>query len=166
MLPVLESKCLMTNNKTPSPIIVFEYQPRPCCICGSSLEAAPSDVIKETVCGNVYFARCSVCGSYSQSPQITTESLSKWYDSDEYQGGSGQTGSAYVNYEQDEQARVHEARGRFRKHIAPFLPKNPTCWKSAALPAALFLSSGDMAIKPWESTFRRALPGRRGAYMG
>lgn len=104
--------------------MTFEYRSRTHCICGSSLEAAPSDVIKETVCGNVYFARCSVCGSYSQSPQITTESLSKWYDSDEYQGGSGQTGSAYVNYEQDEQARVHEARGRFRKYIAPFLPKN------------------------------------------
>lgn len=66
--------------------------------------------------------RCTLCGSYSQSPQITTESLSKWYDSDEYQGGGGHAGSAYVNYEQDEQARVHEARGRFRKYIAPFLP--------------------------------------------
>lgn len=102
----------------------FEYQPRTHCICGNPLESKRHDVVKSTACGNVYFVRCPDCGSYSQSPQITTESLAKWYDSDEYQGGSGQSGSAYVNYEQDEQARIHEARGRFRKHIAPFLPQN------------------------------------------
>jgi SAM-dependent methyltransferase len=102
----------------------FEYRNRTHCICGGSLDASPSCIVKKGACGNVYFARCAACGSYMQSPQITTESLSKWYDSDEYQGGSGQNGSAYVNYEQDEQARIYEARGRFCKHIAPLLPRN------------------------------------------
>lgn len=102
----------------------FEYRPRIRCVCGNVLGSIQHAVEKSTAFGNVYFVRCPACGSYSQSPQITTESLTKWYDSDEYRGGSGRSGSAYVNYEHDEQARVHEARGRFRRHIDPFLPNN------------------------------------------
>lgn len=101
---------------------IFEYRPRTKCICNNPLSISPSDITKTTAYGKVYFIHCAACGSYMQSPQITTNSLAKWYDSDEYQGGNGLSGSAYANYEHDEQARVHEARGRFHKHIAPFLP--------------------------------------------
>lgn len=145
--------------------MTFEYRPRTHCIYGNSLESAPSDVFKETICGNVYFARCYICGNYSQSLQITTESLSKWYDSDEYQGGSGQTGSAYVNYEQDEQARVHEAREHFRIHITPFLPQNANVLETGCATGSLLSVVREMVIKPLALTFHNALPRRRSTYM-
>ncbi len=117
---------MTTDNTAPFSTPVFEYQSRTQCICGNTLGKEITDVIKKTAWGNVYFVRCPTCGSYMQSPQISTDSLAQWYDSDTYQGSSQQSGSAYANYEQDEQARVFEAIGRYSKHISPFLPDKAT----------------------------------------
>lgn len=102
----------------------FKYRPRANCVCGAAINPLGPEVSKATEFGEVRFVQCSACGSFMQAPQITTDTLKEWYDSDHYQGGNGRTGSAYIDYESDEAARVLEARGRFRKHLAPFLPRN------------------------------------------
>lgn len=102
-------------------IQIFEYEPVLSCICGAQLDTVHERVSKQTRFGAVTFLCCKACGSYIQSPQITVESLATWYDSDVYQGGVEQRGSAYINYEADEGARQAEARMRYEGDIKPFL---------------------------------------------
>ena len=71
---------------------------------------------------NVRFVACPVCGSWCQSPRIAAQSLTAWYDSEQYQGAPGVAGSAYVDYVGDEAERVAEARHRYRRDLAPYLP--------------------------------------------
>jgi len=64
--------------------------------------------------------RCGACGSFAQSPQLDRESLARWFDSAEYQGGPGVAGSAYADYAGDEAARTIEADTRLadiRPHL-------------------------------------------------
>ena len=72
--------------------------------------------------GDVVFVACGTCGSWCQHPQITPASLAAWYDSDEYQGSARRPGTAYVDYLADEASRSAEARRRYRRDLAPFLP--------------------------------------------
>ena len=82
---------------------------------------APS-ILRAHAWGEVRFVRCRNCGTWCQSPQIVLASLAQWYDSNEYQGCSGQAGSAYLNYLQDEPHRLREARRRYLNDLAPYLP--------------------------------------------
>lgn len=100
---------------------MFEYEPVLSCICGAPLDTGHERVSNQTSFGAVTFLCCMACGSYIQSPQITVESLTTWYDSDNYQGGARQPGLAYVNYEADEGARRLEARMRYQRDIETFL---------------------------------------------
>lgn len=100
----------------------FEFTDRHSCPCGASLEQSHSCVTKETELGQVRFVLCPDCGSFIQSPMLTPTSLAAWYDSDAYQGGGARQGSAYIDYAKDEDQRIHEARGRYLRDLAPHLP--------------------------------------------
>lgn len=92
----------------------FEYAPVPDCVCGRSLSAAVRSVTKETPAGPVHFLRCA-CGSWIQSPAITADSLTRWYDSPEYQArGAG----PYLHYARGEAARRSEAVARYERDLA------------------------------------------------
>ena len=100
----------------------FSFRPRPTCICGGPLGATSVERRVPQPWGDVIFKSCEACGSWCQSPEIEPASLAAWYDSDSYQGSSQQSGGAYQNYAADEAARLLEARERFTRDIAPFLP--------------------------------------------
>ncbi|MEN6374691.1 MAG: class I SAM-dependent methyltransferase [Smithella sp.] len=96
----------------------FEYEERSICICGQTLKCASVDVIqKHYTWGNIKFIRCNVCGSWCQSPQLTLDSLSNWFNSADYQGSSSSTGIAYVNYINDEESRIKEAQRRYARDL-------------------------------------------------
>jgi SAM-dependent methyltransferase len=103
----------------------FTYIERQNCVCGSAL--APSDpVIEKTFAwGNVRFVNCSRCFSWIQSPQVSVESLTSWYDSEDYQSAGASKDGAYLDYASEEQQRRDEARSRFYRDLAPTLkPKS------------------------------------------
>lgn len=100
---------------------LFKYKAVLSCICGAPLNAVHGSISKQVNFGAVTFLCCQTCGSYIQSPQITVDSLANWYDSDDYQGGAFQTGSAYHNYEAEEGARRLEALKRYKRDIQPLL---------------------------------------------
>ena len=99
----------------------FEYVERLDCICAAPLTGARESFNKCGGWGDVRFVRCDRCGSWCQTPHVTLPSLAAWYDSDDYQGTAHQRGSAYVNYIDDEAARLIEARERHRRDLAPYL---------------------------------------------
>lgn len=105
-------------------ILQFTYQERYQCICNESLNKATRSIVRPHRWGAVRFAKCPRCGSWCQSPQISSASLARWYDSNEYQGGSNQAGSAYINYLQDESHRLAEARQRVERDLASYLPES------------------------------------------
>ena len=102
----------------------FAFAGRPHCICAIPLPEKPQSVRKTFAWGDIRFARCTSCGSWCQSPQITPASLAQWYDSDQYQGSATQRGTAYSNYLQDEDHRLGEARQRYRSDLAEYLPSS------------------------------------------
>lgn len=99
----------------------FSYAPRELCPCGAPHAPAAVRRVIPHAWGNVSFVLCPRCGSWTQSPAITADSLGRWYDSDEYQGSAKASGSAYENYERDEPARLAEAESRFSKDVDPWL---------------------------------------------
>lgn len=97
---------------------VFEYEPVPACVCGRGLGNGDRAVTKSTPAGPVHFVRCA-CGSWIQSPAITAASLTRWYDSPEYQSrGAG----PYLHYSRAEAARRAEAVARYERDLADRLP--------------------------------------------
>ncbi len=101
----------------------FTFEQRDDCICGVALPADASVIAKPVSRGTVTFRRCGACGSWIQSPRLTTAALALWYDSPEYQGGQGRRGIGYADYERDEPQRRHEAMLRYARDLAPHLPK-------------------------------------------
>lgn len=96
----------------------FEYEERSSCICGQSLKYSSAEAInKHCAWGNIKFIRCNVCGSWCQSPQLTLDSLSNWFNSVDYQGSSSSRGLAYVNYINDENSRIEEAQRRYARDL-------------------------------------------------
>src|SRR5262249_50932459 len=100
----------------------FSYVERAACVCGEPLTDSARAIVLEAAWGHVRFVACPVCRSWCQSPRIAPQSLSAWYDSEHYQGSPGVAGSAYVDYVGDEAERVAEARRRYRRDLAPYLP--------------------------------------------
>lgn len=107
---------------SPFPGEAFEYTPRVLCVCGTRVIKLKPALVRQTAFGLVSFVRCTACGTYVQSPQITVDSLAIWYNSLEYQGGSGGVGATYLDYSRDERARIIEAKSRFNRYLAPILP--------------------------------------------
>ena len=103
----------------------FVFRSQSVCICGTRLDSAVHSHVIKHHWGEICFYSCSWCGTWCQSPQVTTASLVAWYDSDLYQGSDGRSGVAYDNYEADESQRLAEARDRFSRYIAPWLSKSP-----------------------------------------
>jgi SAM-dependent methyltransferase len=64
------------------------------------------------------------CGSWLQAPMLTPASLAAWCNSPDYQGSEGKAGVGYADYARDERQRAIEARHRYRRDIAPHLPKH------------------------------------------
>ena len=95
----------------------FEFEDRAFCICGNELYESAPKIHKNNAWGEIEFIRCENCGSWCQSPQLTLASLSSWFDSAEYQGSTNCTGSAYINYLNDEHSRLIEARNRFKRDL-------------------------------------------------
>jgi len=91
-------------------------------VCGELLTDSARAVVVDSAWGSVRFLACPVCRSWCQRPRIAPQSLSAWYDSEHYQGSPGVAGSAYVDYVGDEAERVAEARRRYRRDLAPYLP--------------------------------------------
>lgn len=102
---------------------VFDYSIRKECACGTTLSDSSPKVCKNTTWGEVTFSQCLACGSWCQSPLITTKSIADWYDSDEYRGGSNVSGSAYVDYLKDEEYRKREGHKRYKRELVNYLPK-------------------------------------------
>lgn len=99
----------------------FDYVEKGRCACGAPLDFPTGEVVKPYPWGEVRFARCAACGSWNQSPRITTEALARWYDSDHYQRAAGGTGgTGYLDYEASERARLTEARARVARDAALF----------------------------------------------
>jgi len=99
----------------------FDFEARPDCICGTSLDNADVVVKKCFAPGQVSFRRCPACGSFIQSPSLSRIALVAWYDSPDYQGGNGVRGVGYVDYMRGEPQRRIEAARRYRRDLAPCL---------------------------------------------
>src|SRR5207244_2439117 len=96
--------------------------PREFCVCGLPLPTTAQAYSRAYAWGAVYFKRCPSCRSWCQSPQIISDSLAAWYDSDIYQGSTTHSGAFYSNYLADEPNRLREARVRFSRDLAAILP--------------------------------------------
>jgi SAM-dependent methyltransferase len=101
----------------------FKYEERRDCVCGEPLQTSGKSVEKEFAWGQVRFQQCRQCGTWCQSPQLRPDSLSAWYDSDEYQGSGRQRGAIYADYLADEDHRTREAQLRYDAELAGILPK-------------------------------------------
>lgn len=100
----------------------FEFEPRESCVCGAAIAVDAHTVAKRYAPGVVRFRRCGGCGSFVQSPRLTTVALARWYDSPAYRGGKGAAGAGYLDYMRGEAQRGVEARRRVRRDLAPHLP--------------------------------------------
>lgn len=98
----------------------FDYIEKTECVCGALRATADQEIVKIHAWGRVRFVHCPVCGSWSQSPQISVQSLSRWYDSDQYQGAArtNNKGGIYLNYESSEPQRHIEALARIQKDLS------------------------------------------------
>lgn len=101
----------------------FNYEERATCICGQPLSSAAGHVHKIFPWGDLHFLRCEYCGSWCQSPQISIESLTEWFNSVDYYGSNTHRGVAYANYMADENNRLREAAARYERDIQHELPK-------------------------------------------
>lgn len=99
----------------------FEYVERSSCVCDAKLSTARRTLERSSPWGAVHFRQCESCGSWCQSPEISSRSLAAWYDSDEYQGSAERRGTIYANYRADEPERLAEARSRYRRDLQPRL---------------------------------------------
>ena len=115
----VSTSCPVVGSSRPGK---FAYVGRLVCACGEPLESRGRAIRTTAAWGEVSFVRCTACGNWCQSPQIEPATLSAWYDSDDYQGSARRRGSVYVNYLEDEPERMVEARQRYQRDIAPFLP--------------------------------------------
>ncbi len=102
----------------------FEYEETISCVCGNSDFDSKSIIRKKHSWGEITFVQCRICGSWCQSPPITFESLRKWFNSSEYQGSAAKMGVTYINYINDEVARIREAKKRYQQDLAEILPRN------------------------------------------
>lgn len=94
----------------------FEFVPRNECPCGAKLN--PNRRIKrEFAWGVVEFSSCPKCNSWSQSPQITVQTLTRWYNSVDYRAAGAGKDGIYLNYSADEAARRGEALARYRRDL-------------------------------------------------
>lgn len=100
----------------------FKYEERRDCVCGSPLPVRGQSIQKCLAWGEVRFILCPRCGSWCQSPQLSPESLARWFDSADYQGSLSRPGSTYVHYLSDEAARLVEAEGRYVRDLKRELP--------------------------------------------
>lgn len=94
------------------------------CICGTSLTDSSFSIEKKTSQGTIRFLKCPSCGSFMQKKYIDNESLSAWYDSQEYQGGEKSHGQIYIDYLSEEKQRLKEAHNRYKQYIEPIALKN------------------------------------------
>lgn len=115
----------------------FDFDSRPDCICGASLDNATSMVERNLPQGKVTFRRCGTCGTYIQSPCLTPLSLTTWYNSADYQGGGKTLGAGYLDYARGERQRRAEARQRYRRDLAPYLPPSARVLEIGAASGAL-----------------------------
>lgn len=113
---------------------MFEFETRDDCACGHSLNDATETRSRTLRAGMVNFRRCTVCGSWIQSPQLTRASLARWYNSPEYYASSG---GGYLDYARDEPQRLREAETRYRQTLATLLPKNATVLEVGCATASL-----------------------------
>jgi SAM-dependent methyltransferase len=115
----------------------FDFTPRPDCICGEQLAEDAVLVEKQFPQGRIVFRRCRVCGSYIQSPCLAPSSLAAWYDSADYRGGGNTLGAGYLDYASGESQRRVEARIRYRRDLAPYLPVSARVLEIGAASGAL-----------------------------
>lgn len=101
----------------------FDYLPRITCICGDTLLDDAPVICRHVGWGQVRFIQCQACGSWCQSPLVTAQSTTAWYDSNEYRGGVEKLGSVYVDYLKDEPCRLREGRVRYERDFVNYLPK-------------------------------------------
>ena len=101
---------------------IFSYDRRSACVCGTPLDDNAPSVVKVFPRGKIAFSRCPACLSYIQAPILTPDSLSAWFDSTDYQGGTQQKGVGYADYSRDEASRYAEGRQRYEYDLATRLP--------------------------------------------
>jgi len=94
----------------------FEFEPRNECPCGATL-IQPRRITREYAWGVVEFAACPKCRSWIQSPQITVQALTRWYNSEDYRAAGASKDGIYLNYSADEAARRGEASARYRRDL-------------------------------------------------
>lgn len=95
----------------------FKYEDRTLCVCGIEIPPQSKRIEKKFAWGSVFFGECSQCGTKLQSPQITSESLAAWYDSQEYQSSTGAGQGPYFDYLAEEGQRQVEALVRYRRDL-------------------------------------------------
>jgi SAM-dependent methyltransferase len=103
--------------------IEFKFKSRRTCVCGQIFREQERELKKSSQRGELKFIKCRNCGSWIQSPQIATESLKSWYDSDDYQCASSSKNGTYLDYASNEENRKIEAEVRYRQDLASLLPK-------------------------------------------
>lgn len=111
---------LLQPMPTIGPLPVFTYEPVEDCYCGAAFSGAKT--IRKQVIGNdIYFRCCEACGSWTQSPRLSDQSLNSLFNSDRYFGTAEQPGLVYSNYIADESARQSEAYSRLRHDLVPLM---------------------------------------------
>ncbi len=100
----------------------FEYIEQSYCICTSAIKDSENIVEKSFSRGLVRFVKCRKCSTWLQSPVISIQALSDWYDSKEYHSGGKNNNGAYIDYLSEEVSRRKEACARYHKDLAKLLP--------------------------------------------
>lgn len=115
----------------------FDFDQRLDCICGAAVDEDAAVVEKYLPQGKVVFRRCNACKTYIQSPRLTPLSLTTWYNSAEYQGGDKTLGVGYLDYARGERQRRAEAKLRYRRDLASYLPPSARVLEIGAASGAL-----------------------------
>lgn len=101
----------------------FSFKPRSRCICGNRVDNECRTYQKSFQWGEISFRQCPVCQSWIQSPQLTAESLATWYSSENYYQSGSNRESAYLDYFNDEDKRLVDARSRIRRDLKTIVSK-------------------------------------------
>jgi SAM-dependent methyltransferase len=120
--PSLSESGEPSSASSPAERFQFTYVSRSHCVCGRAAQESDPTLEKTFSWGKVRFVNCRQCGSWIQSPQISTESLAAWYSSEEYQQAGSSKASAYLDYASEERQRRREAEHRYRRDLQPILP--------------------------------------------
>ncbi len=76
---------------------------------------------KDFARGPIRFVCCDACHTWNQSPCLTKDSVTAWFDSDDYQQAGANKDGPYLDYASGEEARFLEARARYRRDLRRWL---------------------------------------------